>query len=301
MTRIAVVQPALALGRGRGEPRAHRGSDPRRPPRARRRGDRRARGVHHAERLREGAARHAAAGRRPAAAAARRAWRASSTACSPAASSRSAARHTYGTFVLAEPDGVAAPARQGHPDRLGAALLPSAATTTGVVQCARARLHRRPDVGLGVGALPHRRARAGAGREARARRHVLALDAAQLARAAALVDARASTRSGARQARALPGQVARLTGVPVAHASHVGPVRGETPLGPGIPWADADARRVADLRPRRHGPRAPDARGRRGPRRRGRRAGGPGAGRSDRGSLLDPRDDADDPRRLAQR
>jgi predicted amidohydrolase len=39
-----------------------------------------------------------------------------------------------------------------------------------------------------------------------------------------------------RQARELPGQVARLTGVPVAHASHVGPVRGETPLGPGIPW-----------------------------------------------------------------
>ena len=38
------------------------------------------------------------------------------------------------------------------------------------------------------------------------------------------------------QARALPGQVARLTGVPVAHASHVGPITGETPLGPGIPW-----------------------------------------------------------------
>ncbi len=38
------------------------------------------------------------------------------------------------------------------------------------------------------------------------------------------------------QAYALPGQVARLTGVPVAHASHVGPVLGETPLGPGIPW-----------------------------------------------------------------
>ena len=38
------------------------------------------------------------------------------------------------------------------------------------------------------------------------------------------------------QARALPGQVARLTGVPVAHAAHVGPVEGETPLGPGIPW-----------------------------------------------------------------
>jgi predicted amidohydrolase len=39
-----------------------------------------------------------------------------------------------------------------------------------------------------------------------------------------------------RQARELPGQVARLAGVPVAHASHVGPVTGETPLGPGIPW-----------------------------------------------------------------
>ncbi len=40
-----------------------------------------------------------------------------------------------------------------------------------------------------------------------------------------------------RQARELPGQVARITGVPVAHASHVGPIIGETPLGPGIPWA----------------------------------------------------------------
>lgn len=39
-----------------------------------------------------------------------------------------------------------------------------------------------------------------------------------------------------RQAMELPGQVARLTGVPVAHASHVGPVEGETPFGPGIPW-----------------------------------------------------------------
>lgn len=38
------------------------------------------------------------------------------------------------------------------------------------------------------------------------------------------------------QCHALPGQVARLTGVPVAHASHVGPIQGETPLGPGIPW-----------------------------------------------------------------
>jgi predicted amidohydrolase len=39
------------------------------------------------------------------------------------------------------------------------------------------------------------------------------------------------------QAAALPGQVARLTGVPVAHASHVGPVTGETPLMPGVAWS----------------------------------------------------------------
>ncbi|HEX4467086.1 MAG TPA: carbon-nitrogen hydrolase family protein [Solirubrobacteraceae bacterium] len=38
------------------------------------------------------------------------------------------------------------------------------------------------------------------------------------------------------QAAALPGEVARITGAPVAHASHVGPVIGETPLGGGIPW-----------------------------------------------------------------
>ena len=38
------------------------------------------------------------------------------------------------------------------------------------------------------------------------------------------------------QGRDLPGQVARLVGVPVAHAGHVGPITGETPLAPGIPW-----------------------------------------------------------------
>jgi predicted amidohydrolase len=38
------------------------------------------------------------------------------------------------------------------------------------------------------------------------------------------------------QARALPGQVARLVGAPVAHASHVGPITGATPLGPGLSW-----------------------------------------------------------------
>lgn len=38
------------------------------------------------------------------------------------------------------------------------------------------------------------------------------------------------------QARALPGQVARRTGVPVAHAAHVGPATGATPLAPGLSW-----------------------------------------------------------------
>lgn len=38
------------------------------------------------------------------------------------------------------------------------------------------------------------------------------------------------------QSRALPGQVARMTGVPVAHAAHVGAITGETPMAPGLPW-----------------------------------------------------------------
>ena len=38
------------------------------------------------------------------------------------------------------------------------------------------------------------------------------------------------------QARELPGQVARRVGVPTIHASHVGPVSGETPLVPGLRW-----------------------------------------------------------------
>ena len=79
-------------------------------------------------------------------------------------------------------------------------------------------------------------ARARRRRAARARRHVLAVDAAQLARRRCAGGPSASTAIWREQARALPGQVARLTGVPVAHASHVGPVTGETPLGPGIPW-----------------------------------------------------------------
>lgn len=38
------------------------------------------------------------------------------------------------------------------------------------------------------------------------------------------------------QARDLPRQVARLTGAPVVHASHVGPVEARSPSLPGVPW-----------------------------------------------------------------
>lgn len=37
-------------------------------------------------------------------------------------------------------------------------------------------------------------------------------------------------------ARELPRQMARHLGAPVAHASHVGDIAFDTPLGPGIPW-----------------------------------------------------------------
>jgi len=39
-----------------------------------------------------------------------------------------------------------------------------------------------------------------------------------------------------RQARELPGLLARIVGAPVAHASHVGPVRGRTPALRGLAW-----------------------------------------------------------------
>lgn len=38
------------------------------------------------------------------------------------------------------------------------------------------------------------------------------------------------------QSHELPGLVARRTGVAVAHAAHVGPITGETPLAPGLSW-----------------------------------------------------------------
>ena len=82
----------------------------------------------------------------------------------------------------------------------------------------------------------------------------------------------ASTRSGASRRGELPGQVARLTGAPVAHASHVGPITGETPLGPGIPWPTTmiGESQICDRDGTILGP--PHARGRRGPRQRRRRA-----------------------------
>ena len=101
-------RPARAGARsGRGEPDPDRGPDPRRPPRARRRGRGRSGGVHDPQRLRDGSAGHADARRRAAVPDARVVSRASSTASSAAASSRVRGRHTYGTFVLAEPDGSA--------------------------------------------------------------------------------------------------------------------------------------------------------------------------------------------------
>jgi predicted amidohydrolase len=60
-----------------------------------------------------------------------------------------------------------------------------------------------------------------------------------------------------RQCRELPGLVARRVGAPVAYASHVGPVRSDTPLAPGLAWpttmigesqiCDADGRILASL------------------------------------------------------
>ncbi|WP_320669995.1 carbon-nitrogen hydrolase family protein [Patulibacter defluvii] len=43
-------------------------------------------------------------------------------------------------------------------------------------------------------------------------------------------------REWARHQRELPARVARLTGVPVAMAAHVGPIVSETPMAPGLPW-----------------------------------------------------------------
>ena len=255
MTRIAVVQPALELGQVEAQPRADRGSDPRRPSRARRRGDRRPRGVHDAERLRQGPARHATTGRRPAAADAR----------APGARARLRARRRvrrgprrehlrHVRARRARRRRCTCTTRTSRPP--GSSTSTSAATTRASSQCAA--------LGCAVGLMSgwewarfRTAARVRARRrEARARRDVLAVDAAQLARAAALVGAaRARDLAPPGAGAAGPGRAphrragrARLARRPGARRNAA---RARDPVG------DADARRVADLRPRRHGARAP--------------------------------------------
>lgn len=143
-------------------------------------------------------------------------------------------RHTYGTFVLAEPDG----ALHLHDKDIPTAWEQHyyvGGDDTGVVQCAT--------LGCTVGLMSGwewARFRTAARVRAEGVRLVLGgmcwpsmpLNWPGPLRLWALRE-HAIWR---RQARELPGQVARLTGAPVAHASHVGPVQGETPLGPGIAW-----------------------------------------------------------------
>ena len=103
--------------------------------------------------------------------------------------------HTYGTFVLAEPDG----ALHLHDKDIPTAWEQNfyvGGDDDGVVACARARLRGRADVRMGVGALPHLRTGAGARCATRARRHVLALASRSTGprRSAGSLDG--STRSG---------------------------------------------------------------------------------------------------------
>ena len=237
MTRIAAVQPALALGEVEAQPRriedlirdAHREHSARRH---RRPGGAAPRPT---STPRSCAAPRGRSTASPSSCS--RAWRASSTASIGGGFLAVRGDHAYGTYVLAEPDGAAhlhdkdIPTAWEHNYYRGG-------DDDGVVRCERARRHGRPDVRLGVGAQPHVRPRARGRRAARARRHVLALVAARTGPARCAVG-RARARPGVEQARELPGQVARLIGAPVAHASHVGPITGETPLGPGIPWRTA--------------------------------------------------------------
>ena len=100
-------------------------------------------------------------------------------------------------------------------------------------------------------------------------------------------------------ARELPRQMARLIGAPVSMPSHVGDVDFETPLAPGIPWrtemvgetqiVERDGRILGRL----------DLRGRPRPHRRDGRAARAGAARSGRRPLLDPDHAGLDPRGLA--
>ena len=298
MTRVAVIQPALALGEIQAQPRPRRGPRSRRPPRARRRGDRAARGDGQPERVREAAAVHPGARSTASPCICSRAWRASSTACSRAASWRSAAGTRTGPTCWRSPTDrctctTRTYRRRGSSTSTAAAMTParSAAGTLG--------LHRGPDVGLGVGALPHQRE----GQERRSpdrhRGHVLALGAHRLAGTGGPAEphrARPLARAGRGPAGTGGPPHGGARGTRLArradHRRNAAHARG--------PVADGDDRRVADLRPRRLDPGPPHARAGRGPRRRRRRPRrGAGARGGDPRSLLDPRDVADDQSRLA--
>lgn len=143
-------------------------------------------------------------------------------------------RHAYGTFVLAEPDG----AVHLHDKDIPTAWEQNfykGGDDTGVVHCAT--------LGCSVGLMSGWEwARFGTARRVRAGGVRLVLGG--MCWPSMPLNWPGPLRSLAQrehaiwreQARALPGQVARLTGAPVAHASHVGAVVGETPLGPGVPW-----------------------------------------------------------------
>jgi predicted amidohydrolase len=143
-------------------------------------------------------------------------------------------RHTFGTFVLAEPDG----ALHLHDKDIPTAWEQNfyrGGDDEGVVECAT--------LGCRVGLMSGWEwARFGTARRVRAAGAGLVLGgmcwpSMPLNWPAPLRWwAQREHATWRRQARELPGQVARLCGVPVVHASHVGPIDGETPLGPGIPW-----------------------------------------------------------------
>lgn len=143
-------------------------------------------------------------------------------------------RHTYGTFVLAEPDG----AVHLHDKDIPTAWEQNyykGGDDDGVVHCGTLGA----DVGLMSGWEWARN---------RTSKRVLA-GGAQLVLGGMCWPSFPTNWPGplrkltehehalwVKQAHELPGQVARRTGVAVAHASHVGPITGETPLAPGLSW-----------------------------------------------------------------
>lgn len=143
-------------------------------------------------------------------------------------------RHAYGTYVLAEPDGAAHLHDKDQPSAWEHHFY-RAGDDDGVVRCGA--LGATVGVTSGWELARYRTARRI--REARARAVLGGMCwpsmpenwPGPLGRWMAH-----EHRQWADQQRALPGQVARLTGVPVAMAAHVGPIVGDTPLVPGLPW-----------------------------------------------------------------